>query len=120
MMNKIASDLAPLLAQAHILMFEYDADGFLVSAVGSCIGGGDPEIEVRAGLVSPSVVRRAAAGERVVDRTRLGGRWIAVVHEPVRDARGLVERVLATAFDIGDRALPEQVAAWREALPTAS
>lgn len=120
MMNMIASELAPLLAQAHILMFEYDADGFLVSAVGSCIGGSDPEMEVRAGLVTPSVVRRAASGERVVDRTRIGSRWIAVVHEPVRGERGRIERVLATAFDIGDRALPQQVHQWGRALALAS
>lgn len=112
MTNEVASVLGPLLAQAHILMFEYDRDGFLLSAVGSCVGGAEPDIEVRAGLVSPAVVRRAVAGERVVDRTRVAGRWIAVVHEPVRDERGQVERVLATAFDIGDRVLPEQVDAW--------
>lgn len=112
MTNEIASELGPLLAQAHILMFEYDPDGFLVSAVGSCVGGAEPDIEIRAGLVSPAVVRRAVAGERVVDRTRVGGRWIAVVHEPVRGERGQVERVLATAFDIGDRVLPDQVDAW--------
>lgn len=121
MTNEIASELGPLLAQAHILMFEYDADGFLKSAVGSCVGGAEPDIEIRAGLVSPTVVRRAVAGERVVDRTRVAGRWIAIVHEPVRDERGRVERVLATAFDIGDRVLPEQVDAWdRRALAMAS
>lgn len=115
MMNEIASELAPLLAQAHILMFEYDPDGFLTSAVGSCVGGANPEIEIRAGLVSPAVVRRAVSGERVVDRARVAGRWIAIVHEPVRGERGQVERVLATAFDIGDRALLDQIGAWHRA-----
>lgn len=119
MTSEIALELGPLLAQAHILMFEYDREGFLVSALGSCVGGTAPEIEVRAGLVSPEVVRRAVAGERVVDRARLVGRWIAVVHEPVRGERGQVERVLATAFDV-DRALPAQVTAWCEALAIAS
>ncbi|MBI2325586.1 MAG: hypothetical protein HYU87_11585 [Chloroflexi bacterium] len=120
MTNEIASELGALLAQAHILMFEYDRDGFLVSAVGSCIGGVEPDVEIRAGLVSPTVVRRAVAGERVMDRARVAGRWIAVVHEPVRGERGQVERVLATAFDIGDRALPQQISAWGEALAIAS
>lgn len=120
MTNEIAPDLAALLAQAHILMFEYDADGFLLGAVGSCIGGPDPEIEIRAGLVSPAVVRRAAGGERVMDRTRVAGRWIAVVHEPVRGERGQIERVLATAFDIGDRVFPAQLTAWHEAVALAS
>ena len=120
MTNEIASELGPLLARAHILMFEYDPDGFLMSAVGSCIGGPDPAIEIRAGLVSPTVVRRAAAGERVVDRARVAGRWIAILHEPVRGERGQVERVLATAFDIGDRALPDQVDAWSTALAMVS
>jgi hypothetical protein len=120
MTNEITPDLGALLAQAHILMFEYDADGFLLGAVGSCIGGPDPEIEVRAGLVSPAVVRRAAAGERVMDRARVAGRWIAVVHEPVRGERGQIERILATAFDIGDRVFPAQLTAWREAVALAS
>lgn len=120
MTNEMASELGPLLAQAHILMFEYDPDGFLTSAIGSCVGGADPDIEIRAGLVSPAVVRRAVAGERVVDRARVAGRWIAVLHEPVRGERGQVERVLATAFDIGDRALPEQLSAWGRALAIAS
>lgn len=114
MMNEIATELGPLLAQAHILMFEYDRDGFLTSAVGSCVGGMEPDMEIRAGLVSPTVVRRAVSGERVVDRARIGGRWIAVLHEPVRGDGGRVERVLATAFDIGDRVLPQQVSAWAE------
>lgn len=118
MTNEIASELGPLLTQARILMFEYDADGILLSAVGSCLGGADPEIEVRAGLVSPSVVRRAVGGERVVDRTRICGRSIAVLHEPVRGERGPVERVLATAFEVADT--PRAVTGQLEHLAPAS
>ena len=118
MTNEIAAELGPLLAKAHILMFEYDADGFLVSATGSCLGGAAPEMEVRAGLVSPSVVRRAATGERVVDRTRIGSRSIAVIHEPVRDQRGHVRRILATAVDVTEPvAATDASARWLELLP---
>lgn len=101
MTSEIAAELGALLARAHILMFEYDADGFLLSALGSCLGAPDPGLEVRSGLVSPAVVRRTAAGERVVERARLAGREVAVVHEPVRGDGGRVERVLATAFEVG-------------------
>jgi hypothetical protein len=118
MTNEIAAELGPLLAQAHILMFEYDVDGFLVSAHGSCLGGADPEIEVRAGLVSPAVVRRAATGERVVDRARIGARSITVIHEPVRDENGRIERILATAVDVTQpSAAAEPSARWLALLP---
>lgn len=117
MTNEIAGELGPLLARAHILMFEYDADGFLVSAVGSCLGA-DPDVEVRSGLASPEIVQRAVAGERVVERTRVLGRSIAVVHEPVVGRCGTVERVLATAFDVTERIGPPHLAELRAALAT--
>src|SRR6266511_382375 len=97
MTNEIGSELGPLLARAHILMFEYDTDGFLLSAVGSCLGA-DPDVEVRAGLVSPAIVRRAIAGEPVIGRA------------------GTVERVLATAFDVTEKIGPPHLAALRAAL----
>lgn len=109
MTSEIAAELGELLAKARILMFEYDADGFLLSALGSCVGAQDPEIEVRAGLVSAGVVRRAAAGERVVERTRVAGHDVAVVHEPVRGERGRVERILATAFALDGAAASARV-----------
>lgn len=115
MTNEIGTELGPLLARAHILMFEYDADGFLVSAVGSCLGA-EPDVEVRAGLASPQVVRRAVAGERVVDRTRVLGRDITVIHEPVLSERGRVERVVATAFEVREIAGPPHLAEIRAAL----
>jgi len=93
-------DLAPLLEKAGILMFEYDVDGILICASGSCLGGGDPELEVRMGIVTPSSVRRATAGQMVIEWVRIGTRTIAVHHEPVRDARDQVERVVVTAFDV--------------------
>lgn len=115
MTNEIAAELGPLLARAHILMFEYDTDGFLVSAVGSCLGA-DPDIEVRSGLTSPQVVRRAVAGERVVDRARILGRVITVIHEPVLGERGSVERVVATAFEVRESVGPPHLAEIRAAL----
>ncbi len=93
-------DLAPLLARARILMFEYDADGFLLSASGSCLGSCDPELEVRAGLITPSAVRRACGGEEFVERVSVDGRTIAVRHQPVRGDGGGIDRVLVTAFDL--------------------
>lgn len=93
-------DLAPHLARAGILMFEYDPDGLLIRASGSCLGGSDPAMEVRAGLVTPSVVRRAAAGEIVIDEVRVADRTIAVRHEPVRGDRGRILKVVATACDV--------------------
>ena len=97
MTNEIATELAPHLTHAGILMFEYDPDGFLVSATGSCLGTADPALEVRAGLVSSDVVRRVNTGEFVVSYERVGGRTIRVLHEPVRGTSGRVERILATA-----------------------
>ncbi len=102
-MNDDERDLAPLLAQAGILMFEYDVDGFLIRASGSCLGGSDPTIEVRAGLVTPSVVRRAAAGETVIDEVQVADRTIAVRHEPVRGDGGQTVKIVATACDITRR-----------------
>ncbi len=99
MTTEIAIDLEALLSRAHILMFEYDADGYLLSASGSCLGGTDPRLEIRAGLITPQAVRRACSGERVVERTRLSGLDIEIVHEPVRSDRG-VERVRATAYSL--------------------
>jgi hypothetical protein len=93
-------DLAPLLEKAGILMFEYDSDGILICASGSCLGGGDAELEVRMGIVTPSSVRRATAGQMVIEWVRIGDRTIAVHHEPVRGASDLVERVVVTAFDV--------------------
>lgn len=105
-------DLAPLLAKAGILMFEYDADGILLCATGSCLGAGDPELEVRMGLVTPASVRRATSGQMVVEWIRIEDRTIAVHHEPVRgEDCDHIERVVVTAFDVTDlgRALPEIV-----------
>jgi hypothetical protein len=93
-------DLASLLAKAGILIFEYDADGYLLCASGSCLGGGDPELEVRMGLATPTSVRRATGGSMVVEWVRIADRTIAVHHEPVRSDREHIERVVATAFDI--------------------
>lgn len=107
MTNDIATDLAGLLARAGILMFSYDPDGYLLSATGSCLGGGDAALEVRAGLVTPGVVRRAALGERVVECVHIGEREVAVVHEPVLNERGGVERILATAFPVQATTRPE-------------
>ena len=118
MTNEIATELGPLLAQAHILMFEYDVDGFLMSAQGSCLGGADPQSALRAGCVSPAAERRAAAGARVVDSARIGARAIAVVHEPVRNERGQIERIVATALDVTERSTTaEPSARWLELLP---
>lgn len=97
MTTDAATELAPLLAEAGILIFEYDAEGFLLGAAGSCLGSPDPALEVRAGLASPDTVRRAVAGELVVEELRISDRTIAVRHEPVRTDRGDVERVVATA-----------------------
>lgn len=97
-------DLSPLLARAGILLFEYEADGSLVSASGSCLGGPDPAMEVRAGLVTPSVVRRAAAGEVVTLDVRVADGTVTVRHEPVRGASGEVVKVVATACRRDERA----------------
>ncbi len=99
-MNEIERDLAPLLEQAGILIFEYDAEGFLLRAQGSALGYGDPDLEVRAGLVTPESVRRAVAGAAFAERVTVGSRCIAVRHEPVCDADGRTARVLATACDV--------------------
>lgn len=99
-MNEIELDLAPLLAKAGILVFEYDPDGFLLRAHGSALGYGDADLEVRAGLVTPESVRRAVAGAAFTERVRIGSRSIAVRHEPVCDENGRTQRVLATACDV--------------------
>ena len=103
-MNDDERDLAPLLARAGILMFEYDVDGFLLRASGSCLGGADPSIEVRAGLVTPSVARLAAAGQIVLDEIRIADRMIRVRHEPVRGEHGETVKIVATAYDMSPRA----------------
>lgn len=109
-----ATELGPLLARAHILMFEYDRDGFLVSAAGSILGG-DADVEVRSGLTSPQAVRRALAGERVIDRADVMGKRITVIHEPVLTDDG-VERVVATAFEERVSVGPPHLAQLRAAL----
>lgn len=114
MTNEIATELGPLLARAHILMFEYDTQGFLVSAIGSCLGA-EPDVEVRSGLASPQIVRRAVAGERVVDRTEILGRKVTVIHEPVLGEHG-IERVVATAFEVKETVGPPHLAQLRAAL----
>ena len=113
MANGTDHDLAPLLEKAGILMFEYDRDGILLCASGSCLGGGDPELEVRMGLATPTSVRRAAAGQMVIEWIRIGDRTIAVHHEPVRSERDLIDRVVVTAFDVTPVA-----SALRETAPT--
>ena len=113
MATQTDADLAPLLEKAGILMFEYDIDGILMSASGSCLGGGDPELEVRMGIVTPASVRRATSGQMVIEWIRIGDRTIAVHHEPVRGERDLVERVVVTAFDVSPVAT-----ALRETAPT--
>ena len=100
MANDGDRDLAPLLEKAGILMFEYDLDGILLCATGSCLGGGDPELEVRMGIVTPASVRRAISGQMVIEWIRIGDRTIAVHHEPVRGECDHVERVVVTAFDV--------------------
>ena len=100
MTTESSTDLAPLLEKAGILMFEYDIDGILLSASGSCLGGSDPELEVRMGIVTPSSVRRATSGQMVIEWIRIADRTIAVHHEPVRDEEERVERVVVTAFDV--------------------
>lgn len=102
-MNDDEYALGPLLTDAGILIFEYDVDGFLIRASGSCLGGADPTMEVRAGLVTPSVVRRAAAGQIVIDEINLCDRTIAVRHEPVRDEAARIVRIVATACDVTGR-----------------
>lgn len=98
--NDADGDLAPLLAQAGILMFEYDVDGFLLRASGSCLGASDPATEIRAGLVTPAVARLAAAGQTVVDEVRVADRTITVRHEPVLGECGETVRIVATAYDM--------------------
>lgn len=97
MTTEVATTLAPVLAEAGILLFEYDLDGFFLGSAGSCLGGPDPEMEVRAGLAPPDVVRRATRGELVIHDVWILGRRISVRHEPVLSGRGEVERVVATA-----------------------
>lgn len=101
--NDTERALEPLLAKAGILMFEYDVDGFLLNASGSCLGGSDPAMEVHAGLVTPSVVRRAAHGELVIDHVRVAEHTISVRHEPVRGEDGRTVKILATACDVTER-----------------
>lgn len=119
MKNGIDTELAPLLASARILIFEYDRDGFLMSASGSCLGGGDPALEVRSGLVSPDVVRRAVSGSAVVERLTVHGRQIAMRHDPVRGPSGTVDRVVVTAVDVTELARSHEgaVPAWLAELP---
>jgi hypothetical protein len=119
MKNAIDTELAPLLANARILVFEYDRDGFLMSASGSCLGGSDPALEVRSGLVSPDVVRRAVGGAAVVEQLSVHGRRIAMRHDPVRGPSGRIDRVVVTAVDVTDlgRSHEGAVPAWLAALP---
>ncbi len=100
MATELDHDLAPLLQKAGILLFEYDADGVLLHASGSCLGGPDPELEVRMGIATPMSVRRATSGQIVIEWIRIGDRTIAVHHEPVRGECDHVERVVVTAFDV--------------------
>jgi hypothetical protein len=113
MTNDTATELGPLLARAHILMFEYDRDGFLVSATGSILGG-EADVEVRSGLARLQAVRRALAGERVVDQAEVMGRRVTVIHEPVVSDAG-IERVVATAFEEKESAGPPHLAQIRAA-----
>lgn len=119
MTHRPNADITALLARAGILMFEYDRDGFLLRASGSCLGGADAALEVRSGLVSPDVVRRATSGLAVVERVAVNGRQIAVRHEPVRGADGRVERVVVTAFDVTDLSGAQHALtpAWLRSLP---
>lgn len=121
MKNSTQAELEPLLADAGLLMFEYDTDGFLLRAVGSCLGGSDPALEVRAGLVSPDVVRRAAAGRPLSVTVTIGRRRISVRHEPVVGKRGRVEKIVATAIDVTNaKARARAVPAWLTSLSSAS
>lgn len=115
------AELGPLLADAGLLMFEYDTDGFLIRAVGSCLGGSDAALEVRSGLVSSDVVRRAMAGRPLTVTVRVGSRRISVRHEPVIGRDGRVKRVVATAVDVTSaRARARAVPAWLTSLASAS
>lgn len=114
MTNEIAGELGPLLARARILMFEYDRDGFLVSATGSVLGG-DADVEVRSGLAGADAVGRALAGERVVVHAQVMGRRVTVIHEPVVGDGG-IDRVVATAFEETVTAGPPHLAQLRAAL----
>lgn len=106
-------ELGALLADAGILMFEYDIDGFLIRALGSCVGSSDPALEVRSGLVSPDVVRRAISGRTVTAHLTVGTRRISVRHEPVRGEGGRVVRIVATAIDVTDaKARERAIPAW--------
>jgi hypothetical protein len=119
-MNDIDPELAHLLAKAGILMFEYDRDGFLIAASGSCLGTAVPDLELRAGLLSAASVRRATKGEAFVECVRVTQRTIAVRHQPVRDHDGRVERVLVTAFDVSEALAARDVSRWSAALAAAS
>jgi hypothetical protein len=111
------AELGPLLADAGLLMFEYDRDGYLVRAIGSCLGGSDPMLEVRSGLVSADVVRRAVSGNTVNVTVPVGRRRISVRHEPVIGRNGRVERVVATAVDVTvAKARARAVPAWLTSL----
>jgi hypothetical protein len=99
-MNDAERALGPLLSRAGILVFEYDLEGFLVNASGSCLGLPEPAMEVHAGLVTLSVADRAANGEVVIDRVHVMGRTISVRHEAVRDADGRPVKIVASACDV--------------------
>ena len=115
------AELGPLLADAGLLMFEYDTDGFLVRALGSCLGGGDPHLEVRSGLVSAAVVKRAMEGRPLTVNVKVGRRRISVRHEPVIGRDGRVKRVVATAVDVTSaKARASAVPAWLTSLARAS
>jgi hypothetical protein len=115
------AELGPLLADAGLLMFEYDTEGFLVRAVGSCLGGSDAALEVRSGLVSADVVRRAMEGRPLTVNVKVGSRRISVRHEPVLGRDGRVQRVVATAVDVTSaRARARAVPAWLTSLASAS
>jgi len=115
------AELGPLLADAGLLMFEYDNDGFLVRAVGSCLGGSDAALEVRSGLVSADVVKRAMEGRPITVNVKVGRRRISVRHEPVVGRDGRVKRVVATAIDVTTaKARASAIPAWLSSLASVS
>jgi hypothetical protein len=115
------AELGPLLADAGLLMFEYDTDGLLVRAVGSCLGGSDAALEVRSGLVSADVVKRAMEGRPLTVNVKVGKRRISVRHEPVLGRDGRVKRVVATAIDVTiAKARANAIPAWLSSLASAS